>query len=380
MNKINDNAEMVGGRIKSIFRASIVAIIVNVSIGIFKLMVGFITKSIAITMDAINNFTDAGSSFITMLSTGLASKDADKKHPFGYGRTEYLGTLLIAVLILYAGVTAFVEAVKSIINPETAEYSAVTLAIVIVAIFAKVALTIYITRVGKKVNSDSLIAAGKESTGDIAISIATVAAAFIYIITDLSVEAYLAAGIALFIIKAGVDVLIETVSKLLGTGADASIVVDIKKAIAEYDEVAGAYDLVLHNYGPDAYLGSVHIEVEDTMPISRLDALTREIQEDIVKRFGVYLSAIGVYSVNTKDAATIAIREDVKTIVMATEYVKQSHGFYLDTDKKTMRFDIVVSFAAGDRRIVYQEVVKKIKNKYPDYSVIVGMDLDYNEI
>lgn len=380
MNKINDNVEMAGGRIKSIFRASIVAIIVNVSLGIFKLMVGFITKSIAITMDAINNFTDAGSSFITMLSTGLASKDADKKHPFGYGRTEYLGTLLIAVLILYAGVTAFVEAVKSIINPETAEYSAVTLAIVIVAIFAKVALTIYITRVGKKVNSDSLIAAGKESTGDIAISIATVAAAFIYIITDLSVEAYLAAGIALFIIKAGVDVLIETVSKLLGTGADASIVVDIKKAIAEYDEVAGAYDLVLHNYGPDAYLGSVHIEVEDTMPISSLDALTREIQEGIVKRFGVYLSAIGVYSVNTKDAATIAIREDVKTIVMATEYVKQSHGFYLDTDKKTMRFDIVVSFAAGDRRIVYQEVVKKIKNKYPDYSVIVGMDLDYNEI
>lgn len=380
MNKINDNIEMAGGRIKSIFRASIVAIIVNVSLGIFKLMVGFITKSIAITMDAINNFTDAGSSFITMLSTGLASKDADKKHPFGYGRTEYLGTLLIAVLILYAGVTAFVEAVKSIINPETAEYSAVTLAIVIVAIFAKVALTIYITRVGKKVNSDSLIAAGKESTGDIAISIATVAAAFIYIITDLSVEAYLAAGIALFIIKAGVDVLIETVSKLLGTGADASIVVDIKKAIAEYDEVAGAYDLVLHNYGPDAYLGSVHIEVEDTMPISSLDALTREIQEGIVKRFGVYLSAIGVYSVNTKDAATIAIREDVKTIVMATKYVKQSHGFYLDTDKKTMRFDIVVSFAAGDRRIVYQEVVKKIKNKYPDYSVIVGMDLDYNEI
>lgn len=380
MDEIREDANKIGNRIKAIFRASVIAIIVNVALGIFKMIVGVISNSIAITLDAINNLTDAGSSFITILSASYASKDADRKHPFGYGRTEYLGTLLIAVLILYAGVTSLVESVKSIIHPETAEYSLVALVIIIVAILAKAGLALYISGVGKKVKSDSLMAAGKESIGDIAISIATVVAAIIYMVFGVSVEAYLGTIIALFIIKAGVEILIETVTKILGTGADASIVVDIKKAIAENEAVVGAYDLVLHNYGPEAYLGSVHVEVEDTLPISRFDALSREIQEDIAARFGVFLSAVGVYSVNTKDEVVISVREDVKSMALCTEYVNQLHGFYMDSDKKTMRFDIVVSFKAGDRRKVYEEVIEKVNKSYPEYTLTVGMDMDYNEI
>lgn len=380
MGKGNDDIEKNGSRLKAIFRASVVAILVNVSLGIFKMIVGLFSRSIAITLDAVNNFTDAGSSLITILSSTFASKDPNKKHPFGYGRIEYLGTLLIAVLILYAGVTAFVESVKSIIHPEVPTYSTISIVIIIVAVVAKTFLTIYITNVGKKVHSDSLIASGKESLGDIAISIATVVAVFIYVLAHVSVEAWLGTVIALFIVKAGVETLFETVAKILGTGADVALVRDIKKAIAEQEEVVGAFDLVLHNYGPDEYLGSVHIEVEDTLPINKLDDLSRRIQEDILERFGVYMSAIGVYSVNTTDESIISIREDVKETVLGIKHVNQLHGFYLDKEKKDMRFDVVVSLEAEDRRKVHNEVIKKLEEKYPEYRINAGMDIDYNEI
>lgn len=380
MKKINDDVEKAGSRLKTILRASFVAIIVNIALGIFKMIVGLISKSIAITMDAVNNFTDAGSSLITILSSSFASKDPDKKHPFGYGRVEYLGTLLIAVLILYAGVTALIESVKNIIHPEVAEYSTVSIIIIVVAVVVKTFLTIYISKVGKSVGSDSLIASGKESLADIAISTATVIAVFIYIGTGVSIEAWLGIIIALFIIKAGAETLFETVAKLLGTGADAALVRDIKRAVAELDGVVGAYDLVLHNYGPDAYMGTVHVEVEDTFPISKFDNLSRLIQEEIIERFGVYLSAVGVYSVSTTDEKIIAIREDVKSIALGTQYVNQLHGFGIDEDRKSMRFDVVISLEAPDRRKVYCDVITQVEKKYPEYTLSVGMDMDYNEI
>lgn len=367
-------------RLKIIFKASIVAIAVNIALGIFKAIVGVISNSIAITNDAINNFTDAGSGLVTVLSSYFAGKNADRKHPFGYGRTEYLGTLLIGVLILYAGITSFAESVKSIIHPEAAEYATVSLIIIAVAIAAKIMLTIFISRAGKKANSDSLIAASKESLGDITISVATLVAAFIFIFTGVSIEAWLGAVIALLISKAGAEVLLETVSKLLGESGDAALVRDIKAAIREHENVKGAYDLILHNYGPEDYMGSVHIEVEDSLPMNRFDELSREIEADIFEKFGVYLSAIGVYSVNTMDTEIIAVREDVKSIALGIEHVNQLHGFYINQEKKIMQFDLVISFGAADRKKVFEEAISRINEKYPEYKVNAGMDTDYNEL
>lgn len=365
-------------RLKVILRTSVIGIVVNVLLGVFKAIVGAVSNSIAITLDAVNNLTDAGSSLITILSTSFSVKAPNKKHPFGYGRIEYLGTLLISVIILYAGVTSFVESIKSIIHHEGAEYSTVSIIIIVVAVVVKTVLAIFFSSVGKKVKSDSLVATGKEAIGDIAISVATVIAVIIFLATGISIEAWLGAVIAIFIIKTGAELIFETVAKILGTGTEVSLVKDIKAAINEFDQVVGAYDLVLHNYGPDSYLGTVHIEVEDTVSISEYDALSRHIQEVIAERFGVFISAVGVYSINTKDEMAVAIREEVRSVVLDIQHVKQLHGFYVDD--KSMRFDVVISFEAGDRNKVYQEVVEKIQNKYPDYAVNIGMDMDYNEI
>lgn len=366
-------------RNKTIIRTSVVGILANVFLAAFKAVVGLTANSIAIVMDAVNNLSDAASSLITIVGTRLAGKEPDKKHPFGYGRIEYLSAMVISLLVLYAGVTAFVESVKKIIHPDTPDYSAAALIIVAVAVAVKILLGRYVKKVGERVNSDSLIHSGEDATLDAVISASTLVAAGIYLLFHISLEAWLGALIAAVIIKSGIGMLSETLSKILGERADAQLARDIKETICSYPEINGAYDLVLHNYGPDAYNGSVHIEVPDTLSADDLDKLIRTVTMDVFHKHDVILTAVGVYSFNTRDPEAAAARERVTEIVMAEPHVLQMHGFYLDTTEKTIRFDIVVSFDAKDRRAVYQQVCKKVQAAYPDYTLQVTMDTDFSE-
>ncbi len=366
-------------RDKTIIRTSIIGIAANVFLAAFKAVVGLTANSIAIVMDAVNNLSDAASSVITIIGTKLAGKEADKKHPFGYGRIEYLSAMVISLLVLYAGITAFVESVKKIIHPDTPDYSTAALIIVAVAVVVKIVLGRYVKLVGEKVNSDSLINSGADATMDSVISAATLVAAGIYLLFHISLEAWLGAIIAAVIIKSGIEMLRDTLSKILGERADAQLARDIKATVTAYPEVSGAYDLVLHNYGPDAFNGSVHIEVPDTLSADDLDKLLRKIMVEVYQKHNVILTAIGVYSVNTKDPEAAAAREKVAKIVMAHPHVLQMHGFYLDRAEKTLRFDIVVSFDAKDRGEVVQEVSEKVQREFPDYTLQVAMDTDFSE-
>ena len=355
-------------RDKVIVRTSIIGILANVFLAAFKAFVGLTANSIAIVMDAVNNLTDAASSVITIVGTKLAGKEPDRKHPFGYGRIEYLSATLISMLVLYAGVTAFVESVKKILQPDVPDYS--TASLIIVAV---------VKHVGEQVNSDSLVNSGEDATLDSIISASTLVAAGIYLLWGVSLEAWLGAVIALVIIKSGIEMLRDTLSKILGERADAELARQLKQTITSYPGISGAYDLVLHNYGPDAYNGSVHIEVPDTLSADDLDKLLRKITVEVYAKHNVLLTAIGVYSFNTKDPEAAAAREKVLALVTENPHVLQMHGFYLDKAEKTLRFDIVVSFDAKDRREVYREICDKVQREYPDYTLQVAMDTDFSE-
>ena len=363
-----------------IVRTSIIGILANVFLASFKAVIGITSNSIAIVMDAVNNLSDAASSVITIVGTKLAGKEADRKHPFGYGRIEYLSAMLISMLVLYAGITAFVESVKKILHPLTPDYSTLSLIIVAVAVVVKIVLGFYVKGVGKKVNSDSLINSGEDATLDSVISTTTLIAAGIFLIFHISLEAWLGALIALVIIKSGFEMLGDTLSKILGERADAQLVRDIKETIRNMDGINGAYDLVLHNYGPDAYNGSVHVEVPDTLTADELDRLIRKVQVQVYQKHHVILTAVGLYSQNTKDPEAKAAREKVAGIVTADPHVLQMHGFYIDKEEKRMRFDIVVSFDAKDRTAVYYEAVAKVQEEYPDYLIMAAMDIDFSEV
>ena len=366
-------------REKTIVRTSIIGIIANVLLAAFKAVIGLMSSSIAIVMDAVNNISDAGSSLITIIGTRLAGREPDKKHPFGYGRIEYLSAMVISVIILYAGITSFVESVKKILNPDIPDYSTVSLIIVAVATIIKLMLGRYVKSVGKKVNSSSLVNSGEDAALDSVISASTLLAAILFMITGLSVEAYLGAVISLVIIKSGFEMLKETVSQILGERNDPDLARSIKRTVIGFPDVQGAYDLVLNNYGPDSWNGSIHIEVPDTYSADRLDQLIRGIQEAVYNEHNVFLTAIGVYSVNTRDEDIIAAKKKVTEIVFSHKYVLQIHGFYMDPEKKTMRFDIVISFDAGDRNAVYEDVLGDVQKAYPDYTLQMAMDTDFAE-
>ena len=367
-------------RDRVIIRTSVLGILANILLASFKAFVGLMSNSVAIVMDAVNNISDAASSVITIVGTKLAGKEADKKHPFGYGRIEYISAMAISFLVLYAGITAFIESVKKIISPETPDYSTSSLVIVAVAVLVKIILGRYVKRVGEKVNSDSLVNSGEDATLDSVISASTLVAALIYLYFGLSLEAWLGAVIAAVIIKSGFEMLSDTLSKILGERADAALAVAIKKTIAGYPSVRGAYDLVLHNYGPDAYNGSVHIEVPDSMTAVEIDRLTRGLTAEVYDKYDVLLTGVGVYAYNTKDPDFAKIRDKVAKMVTSDPYVLQMHGFFLDIDKKHMRFDIVISFDAEDRRKVLQDAVEKVEKEFPSYTVQVTPDIDFSEI
>lgn len=381
MSRVQEAAEIgaQSSREKTIVKTSIIGIAANVFLAAFKAFVGLMTNSIAIVLDAVNNISDAGSSLITIIGTKLAGKEPDKKHPFGYGRIEYLSAMIISVIVLYAGITSFVESVKQIIHPETPDYNVVSLVIVGVAVVVKILLGRYVKGVGVKVNSDSLINSGEDATLDSVISASTLVAAVIFLIFHVSLEAWLGAIISLVIIKSGVEMMKDTISQLLGERNDVELARSIKQTVTSFPDVQGAYDLVLNNYGPDTWNGSIHIEVPDTYSADRLDQLLRDIQVEVVRKHQVILTAIGVYSVNTKDAETIETKKKLLEIVFAHPHVKQLHGFYLIKEQKTMRFDLVISFDAEDRKAAFEEVMADVQKAFPDYTLQGAMDTDFAE-
>ena len=366
-------------REKTIVRTSVIGIIANVFLAGFKAAIGLMTNSIAIVLDAVNNISDAGSSLITIVGTKLAGREPDKKHPFGYGRIEYLSAMIISVIVLYAGITSFVESAKQIIHPETPDYNAVSLIIVAVAVAVKILLGRYVKSVGVRVNSDSLINSGEDAALDSVISASTLVAAGVFLIFHLSLEAWLGAVISLVIVKSGMEMLRDTISRILGERNDAELAKSIRQTVESFPEVQGAYDLVLNNYGPDVWNGSIHIEVPDTYSADQLDQLIREITMAVLRENDVLLTAIGVYSANTKDEEVIRAKQKVREIVFAHEHVRQMHGFYLLSEQKTMRFDIVISFDAKDRRAVFSDVVSDVQKAFPEFILQVAMDTDFSE-
>ncbi|MBR3259766.1 MAG: cation transporter [Firmicutes bacterium] len=369
---------MTAEREKVMVRTSIIGILANVLLAGFKAAIGLATRSIAVTLDAVNNLSDALSSVITIIGAKLGGKKPDKKHPLGYGRIEYLSSMIVAAIVLYAGITALVESIKKIIEPEPAEYTMVSLLIIAAAVVVKLLLGRYVKAQGEKVNSGALIASGSDASFDAILSASVLASAVIFMIWGISLEAYVGVVIAVFIIKAGIEMLSETLSDIIGQRADAEMSKTIKKLVAEEPEVRGAYDLILYNYGPDKNYGTLHMELPDTMTVEEVDVLTRKVQNKVFHETGVILTGIGVYSYNTSDDEAAQMRNHVQEKVLEHDWAIQMHGFYVDTVEKLIRFDVVLSFDA-DRKEALDTLNAELKEMYPDYTPVIVPDVDTSD-
>ena len=366
-------------RERVIVRVSIVGIIANIFLAGFKAVVGVLSSSVAVILDAVNNLSDALSSIITIIGAKLANKQPDKKHPLGHGRVEYLSTMAISIIILYAGFTSLIESVKKIIHPITPDYSVTSLIIISVAVVVKIFLGTYVKRNGQRVNSDSLVASGTDALFDSIISAATLLAAIIFTVSGLSLESYLGVIISVIIIKSGFEMLRDTISEILGERVDPEIAHKIKQIIISFPEVRGAYDLILHNYGPDRLIGSVHIEIPEDMTAREMDKLERNITLRVGEETGVFMTGVSVYSINTTDKKAAEIEKTVRSVALRHDEVIQIHGFYYEEDQKMFLFDIIIDYDYKNRQEIYEEVVRELQEIYPDYRICATLDVDISD-
>ena len=365
-------------RDKVIIRTSIIGILTNVFLASFKAVIGLISNSIAVTLDAVNNLSDALSSIITIVGTKLAGKLPDKKHPLGHGRIEYLSAMIVSGIVLYAGITSTVESVKKIIHPEKPDYSVISLVFIAVAVIVKIILGRYVKIKGEQVNSGSLIASGSDAMFDAILSASVLASAIIFMLSGFSLEAYVGLIISGFIIKAGIEMMIETINDILGVRVDKEKTDKIKNLLTEEPYVRGAYDLIMYNYGPDKYFASVHLELPDTMTAREIDKLTRKLEKKVYKETGVVLAGVGLYSYNTGNDEASEIQKDVRERVMSHDWAIQLHGFYIEVETKEITFDVVMSFDIKPHegiKVIYDE----LKEAYPEYDIQIRPDVDISD-
>lgn len=372
----NESVEILANkRQKAIVSTSMIGVATNVMLAAFKAVIGIVSNSIAITLDAVNNISDALSSVITIIGTKLGAKKPDKNHPLGHGRIEYISSMVVAAIVLYAGVTSLVESLKKVITPEKAQYDIVSLVIIGVAVLVKILLGQYVKKQGEKYNSGDLVASGSDAFFDAVLSASVLASAIIYLTFNISLEAYVGAVISGFIIKAGIEMMNDTISDILGKRSDKEDVDKIKEIISHEQEVRGVYDLIIYNYGPSKNYASVHIELDDIMTVAEVDRLTRRIEASVYKKCGVILTGVGVYSRNTSNEEVAKIQNAVMEKVLSYDWALQMHGFYVDMEEKSIRLDVVISFDIEKEEAI-SILTTEISQIYPDYSVKIATDLD----
>ncbi len=365
-------------RNSQIIRTSWIGIIANVLLAAFKAVVGILASSVAIVMDAVNNLSDVLSSVITIIGTKLSQRPADRKHPFGHGRIEYFSGIIIAVIVLSAGITSLIESTKKILSPTEPEYTTTTLIVIVVAIVVKLLLGRYVKHKGEQLNSDALIASGSDALFDAIITLATLISAGIMLLWGVSLDGILGALISLVIIKAGIEMLASPVNELLGTSISAELANQIKKEVSEFEGVHGVYDLILHNYGPEVKIGSLHINVYDTMSAHEIHGLTRKITMQMIERHGIILT-VGVYAVATGENKQAELQSKVMQALKAHKEIVQAHGFYYDEKENKLSVDIVPDISVPDEADFVRRLTREIQSLVQDIQVDIVLDHNYSE-
>lgn len=357
-------------------RTSILGIVVNVLIAGVKIAAGLLASSIAIVSEGVNNAADALTSVLTMVGTRLAGRHPDAKHPFGYGRIEYLTGLVVAVVIIVSGVQMLIESVKLIFRPEELSISYVSLAIVAVSAVVKFFLGLYTIARGRVAKSDALVGVGLECRGDSYISIITIGVAVVFLLTGVSLDAYAGVVMSAIILKAGVEVLLKIVSELIGRPGEKELATKIYQLVRATPGVVGAADMMLHNYGPNAWSGSVNVEIDHAKSVGEVYAMLHELQLGIMHEEHVTM-VFGVYAVDDDHVETRRIRRTILEYVKAHEHVKSFHAVYLEPGTNRLYCDLIVDYELADWGALRADFLDYMKAKVPGRDVVLTVETEF---
>ena len=354
---------------------SILSVIVNLFVALMKVVVGLLASSIAIVSEGVNNATDALSSILTLVGTKLAAKAPDAKHPFGYGRIEYLTNMVIASFILVGGAEMMLNSIKLIFNPEKLNVSYVSLAVVAISAIIKYFLGVYTIKTGKRVGSQSLEAVGVDCRNDSFVSVVTIISSLVYLLGNISIDAYAGLFTSYLIVKAGYDIMKDTVAELLGQPADEELVKELYKEIRGTEGIINAVDMVLHNYGPDAYTGSCNVELDHKSSVGDVYEFLRPLQIRLLEKNHVAM-VFGIYAVDNDSADSKKLRKEIADFVRNNEHIKSYHVIYSDKRINTIYCDLVIDYEV-DREAITRQFEAYLKSIYPDKNIQVNIDTEF---
>lgn len=356
-----------------------VGIFLNLLLSVGKMLAGLLTGSIAVTADAFNNLSDAGSSVVTLVGFKLAGQKADDGHPFGHGRIEYLAGLLVSLLILMVGVELGKSSIEKIIHPEEVAFSLLSVGILAASILVKLWMCLFNRKLGKRIGSAAMEATATDSLSDVVATSAVLAGTLVGGLTGVSIDGWIGVVVAVFILRAGWGAAKDTVDPLLGSAPDPALVKGIQELVMSHKQVVGMHDLVIHDYGPGRRMCSFHAEVPQNADIMEAHDAIDHIEREILEKYGVETTA-HMDPIATEDEDVNRLREQVRLLVKEVDGEMTIHDFRVTRGPQhtNLIFDVLVPRCCklSDEEIVGQ-ITRRIRELDPSYYAVLQLDRAY---
>ena len=345
---------------------SIFSIFCNILMVIFKLIVSFLSNSVSIRADALNNLSDVGSNLAAYFGFKLSSKHPDADHPYGHGRMEYVAGMIVSFLILLVGLGSIRDSIVKILNPDKIVFSYLSLFVLIVSVFIKLFMAYVNNKAGNRIDSQTLKAAGADSMNDAIMTLATISSLIIFHLSHVNIDAYIGLAVSLFVLKAGIEIFRNVLDTILGKAPDKKLIEQIEKDIRSHDGILGIHDLLLHDYGPSHRFMSLHAEVDADVPILETHDLIDNIENEILNKYKI-LTSIHMDPIDTKDQFTAKLKEQVKEIVISINKDYNIHDFRIvkGPSHTNLVFDVLIP---ADDKISHEELKKEISDKVSEIS------------
>ncbi|WP_017212137.1 cation diffusion facilitator family transporter [Clostridium beijerinckii] len=380
---VKDNSNVKDDTVRNSYGVlgGIIGIVVNIILFIIKLSVGVIVSSIAIMADAFNNLSDAASSLITILGFKLSNKPADREHPFGHGRIEYLSALIVAFMVMLVGLQFIKSSFERIVNPSPVAFELVSFILLIVSIFFKIWLSKFNKFIGEKINSSALKAASTDALGDVftttCVAISFLASKF----TSFPIDGYIGMFVALFIVYAGFNLVKDTINPLLGEAPDPELVDSIERMVLSYDNILGSHDLIVHNYGPGKCMASIHAEIPGNINVVDIHEVIDKAEREISKALRIYL-VIHIDPICIIEGEVKEAYNEILSIIEKYDYIESIHDFRVvgEGDIKNLIFDVVIEpskkLSITDTELI-NIISEGVKKYHPSYNCVITIDKHY---
>ncbi len=359
-----------------VIATSALGILVNLALASVKIVAGIMVSSIAIISEGVNNATDCATSLITIAGTKLSGRRPTSNHPFGFGRVEYLTSLVVAVIVFVTGIELIISSVKIRLNPDLLSISYFTLALIALSAVVKLVLGGHTVKEGKRVGSEALVALGTDCRNDSLVSAVTIVSSLAFLLFDVTIDAYAGVITSLFVLKTGYGVLRDTLSDLLGKAGDKELADELYKIILAEPIVLNAADMMLHNYGPKTYSGSVNIEIDHEKTIGEAYSTIHALQLRIMHQYDITM-VFGMYAVDTDHEEVLKMRREISAFVRGYDHVQSYHALYVDPENGDIYVDLVVDFDLKDWDRLRENFTDYMNELYPGRRLELVIETNY---